>query len=72
MMSSPLFRNMYWDFVIENKVFVLHLTSNGVSVIISERKRFASFEMRVEVAAAVWMIDMLDEALDRGAVEQFV
>ena len=53
--------------MIEQKVFVLHLSFVGGSVIISERKRFASFEILVEVAVAVWMKEMLYEALDTGA-----
>ena len=58
----------YWDFKIEQKAFVLHLSSDGGSVIISESTRLASFEMMIDVAVAVWMKETLDEALLREAV----
>ena len=71
-MSTSIFSRRYWDFMIEQKVFALSLSSNGGSLIISERKRYVSFEMKVEVAAAVWMKAVLDEALVSGADGQFV
>ena len=58
----------YWDFKIEQKTFVLHLSSDGGSVIISESTRLASFEMTIDVAVAMWMKKMLDEALVMEAI----
>ena len=53
-------------------MFVLYLSIDGGSVMISERTRLASFEMMVDVAAAVYMKETLDEALVTGAIGQFV
>lgn len=52
-------RNHYWSFEIEHKVFVLHLSENGGLVKVSERTRLASFGLEVEVAAAVWCVEIL-------------
>ena len=41
-------------------------------MIISERTRFASFEMRVSVAVVVWVKETLDEVIGRGVVGQFL
>ena len=49
-------------------MFVLYLSTDGGSVIISERTRHASFEMIVDVVAAVWMKETLEEALVKGDV----
>ena len=70
--SSSVCRSRFWDFRIEQKVFVCYLSTDGGNVIISERTRFASFELRVSVAVAVWMKETLDEVLVRGVARQFV
>ena len=48
------------------------MSNDGGSIIISERTRFASFEVRVDVDAAEWMLETLNEVLVRGTVAQFV
>ena len=72
MVSSPFFRSRFWDFRIEQKVFVLCLSNDGGSVIISERTRHTSFELKVDVAAIVWIKETLEEALVNGDVGQFM
>ena len=62
----------FWDFRIEHKVFVLHLSNDAGSVMISERTRFASFEMKIGVADAVWMKNTLNEALVKEDAGQFL
>ena len=58
-----VFRNRYWSFKIEQKVFVLRLWKGGGGVCISERTRLGSFELQVDVSAAVWCLDILQEIL---------
>ena len=48
------------------------MSNDGGSIIISERTRFASFEVRVDFDAAVWMLETLNEVLERGSIDQFV
>ena len=62
----------YRDFRIEQKVFVLQLSTDGGCVIVCGKTRLASFEIMVDVAAAVWMKETLDKALGRGDAGQFV
>ena len=57
--SSSIPRSRYWDFRIEQKVFVCYLSTDGGHVIISERTKLASFELRVSVVAVVWMKETL-------------
>ena len=54
-------RNRYWSFRIEQKVFVIHLTKDGGGVRISERSRFRSFVVEIDVCAAVWCLETLQE-----------
>ena len=71
--SSFVSRSRYWDFKIEQKLFDCYLSTDGGNVIISERTRFVSFELRVSIAGVVWMKEALDEVIiGRGAVGQFV
>ena len=58
-----VFRNRYWSFRIEQKVFVLHLLRDGGGIRISERTRFRSFDMELDVPAAVWCMETLQEVL---------
>ena len=62
----------YWDFRIEQKVFVLHLSTDGGCVIICERTRLASFELKVDVAAVVWGKETLEDALLSSTAGHFV
>ena len=57
------FRNRYWNSKIEQKVFVLHLLKDGGGVHISERTRLGSFELEIDVSAAVWCMEILQEIL---------
>ena len=70
--SSSISRSRSWDFRIEQKLFVCYLSTNGGNVIISERTRFASFELRVSVVVALWIKETLDKVLVRGVARQFV
>ena len=72
MVSFPQSRSSVWDFRIEQKLFSLVLSNDGGSVIIRERTRMASFQLKVDVAAAVWMKETLEEALVVGGVGQFM
>ena len=65
-------RSRLWDFRIEQKVFALYLSNDGGSVMISERTRQDTFELKVDIAAAVWLKETLEEALDNGDVGSFV
>ena len=58
-----VFRNRYWSFKIEQKVFVLNLLRDGGGVRISERNRLRSFEMVLDAPAAVWCLETLQEVL---------
>ena len=62
----------FGDFRIEHKVFACYLSNDGGSVCISERTRLASFEMKVSVAAAVWMRETLEKVIVKGGAGQFV
>ena len=57
------FRNRYWSFKIEQKVFVLQLTKDGGGVSISERSRLRSFQVELDVSAAVWCLEILQEVV---------
>ena len=57
------FRNRYWSFKIEHKVFVTQLLRDGGGVRISERTRLRSFELELDVAAAVWCLEVMQEIL---------
>ena len=57
------FKNRYWSFKIEHKVFVTQLLRDGGGVRISERSRLRSFELEIDVPAAVWCLEILQEAL---------
>lgn len=59
--DSRAFRNRYWSFRIEQKVFVLFLSKDGMSIRISERTRLASFDLDLEVSAAVWCLELFKE-----------
>ena len=72
MVLFPQSRSNLWDFRIEQKLFSLVLSNDGGSVIIRERTRMASFQLKVDVAAAVWMKETLEEALVVGGVGQFM
>ena len=56
-------RNRYWSFKIEQKVFVLQLTKDGGGVSISERSRLRSFQVEINVSAAVWCLEILQEVV---------
>ena len=56
-------RNRFWTFKIEQKIFVLHLTKDGGGVRISERSRLRSFEVEIDVCAAVWCLETLQEVV---------
>ena len=66
-----VFRNRYWSFKIEQKVFVLHLLRDGGGVCISERTRLRSFELEIDVPAAVWCLEVLQEVLYGEESEAF-
>ena len=72
MILSPPSRSSLWDFRIEQKLFSLVLSNDGGSVIIRERTRHASFQLKVDVAAAVWMKETLNGALITGGEGQFL
>ena len=57
------FRNKYWSFKIERKIFVTQLLRDGGGVRISERSRLRSFELEINVATAVWCLEVLQEVL---------
>ena len=72
MVFSPPSRSSLWDFRIEKKLFSLLLSNDGGSVIIRERTRHASFQLKVDVVAAMWMKETLNEVLRMGWVRQFM
>ena len=53
-------------------MFVIQLSNDGGSVIVSEKTRQAIFDLKVDIAAAVWLKESLEEALVNGDVGQFV
>lgn len=65
------FRNCYWSFQINQKVFVLHLSEDGGHVKFSERTRLASFGLELEVSAAVWCIEILQELTGQDVYQKF-
>lgn len=68
---SAGFRNKYWSFRVEQKVFVLFLSKDGGSVRISERMRTRSFDLVVDVAAVVWCLETFQEAILANKREKF-
>ena len=66
------FRNRYWSFRLEQKVFVLHLLRDGGGINISERTRFRSFEMELCVTAAVWCLEVMQEVVLVEDKQEFV
>ena len=72
MISYSFSRSKLWEFRIEQKQFALFLSNDGGSVIISEKTWYNSFELKVDVAAAVWMKETLGEALLNGDTGQFI
>ena len=65
------FRNRYWSFKVEQKVFVLHLTVDRGGVRISERSRLRSFEIEFDVGAAMWCLEMLQEVINLEESKSF-
>ena len=65
-------RSTPWEFRIEQKLFVLQLSKDGGSVIVKEKSKQATFELIIDIAAAVWMTETLEEALVKGDIYQFV
>ena len=65
------FRNRYWSFNIEQKVFVIHLTRDGGGIRISERTRVRSYDLEIDVAAAVWCLETVKEVLRDGVSKIF-
>ena len=65
------FRNRYWSFKLKHKVFVHHLLKDGGGVRICERTRLGSFELQIDVSAAVWCMEILQEILLDDDHKQF-
>lgn len=65
------FRNRYWSFRLQQKVFVLHLLRDGGGIKISERTRFRSFELELAVPAAVWCLEIMQEVVSVEDSEAF-
>ena len=53
------FRNRYWSFKIEQKVFVLHLLRDKGGIQTSEQTRLGSFEIEIDVSIAVWCLEVM-------------
>ena len=69
--SMSVFRNIYWSFKIEHKIFVIQLSRDGGGISISERTRVRSFHLEIDVAAAVWCLESLQELLSNGVSKNF-
>ena len=65
------FRNRYWSFSIEQKVFVLHLLKDRGGVLVSERSMYRSFEVDLDVSAAVWCLEVLQDVIKSDELKLF-
>ena len=65
------FRNRYWSYKFQHKVFVLHLLKDSGGVCISERNKVGSFELQIDASAAVWCLEVLQELLLDDDHQQF-